>query len=200
VVDLSVNIVSTSGANNAEVNNAIAGANRIWAQAGIEFRLAGAINPVVDPGGLDVIEALPANFFDNLGPERQTLFGFNQTGNIDVYYVKQITGANGEGWAINDLNAPMANFRNNLVIRQGLVAPNTLAHELGHILLNLPASVNAGGDEHSLFTLQPNGTFISGAAAPPTHIMHGTGVLGRTQLTSDQCRRAVAHPRVRFVP
>ena len=199
VVSLNVAVLSTSGANDQEVRDAIAGANAIWAQAGIELRLPGTIAHPVDPGGLDVIEVLPANFRNNLGTERQTLFALNPGAGIDVYYVNNITGENGEGWGANDLNPPMAAFHGNLAIRHGLVALNTLAHELGHILIDLPRSVNGGGDDHRLFTLNANGTFVNGAAAPAANMMHGSGIAGRNELTGDQCRRAIANAFVTFV-
>jgi outer membrane protein OmpA-like peptidoglycan-associated protein len=200
VVSVNANVLSTSGANNAEVNDALRGANRVWAQAGIELRLAGPISNLADPGGLDIIEALPANFFNDLGTERRTLFGLNPNATaIDIYYVNNIVGANGEGFGTNDLFGPMAAFRGDLVIRHGLVALNTLAHELGHILIDLPASVNAGGDDHRLFTLNADGTFVNGAAAPAANMMHGAGIAGRHELTSDQCRRAITNRFVRFV-
>jgi len=200
VVSLSVNTVSTSGVNEAEVNAAIAGANRIWAQAGIELRRSGAVNNIPDPGGLNSIEVLPNNFFDNLGPERQTLFGFNsQAASVNIYYVQNITAANGEGFGSNDLNAPMAAFAAHMDIRGGLVALNTLAHELGHILLNLPRTVNGGGDEHSLFTFNAAGNLVSGAVAGVTNIMHGAGIMGRHELTAEQCRQAQANTLVTFV-
>ncbi|MEM9010937.1 MAG: peptidoglycan-binding protein [Pseudomonadota bacterium] len=192
---LNVGILDSSAANDALVDTDLARTNEVWSQCGVEFRLlGGATTALIDPGGLDVIEALPANFFNNLGTERRTLFALNpSTDNIDIYYVGQIIGVFGEGFAPNDLFAPMAAFRGDLVIDDSITNPNTvLAHELGHILINLPTSVNAGGDEHNLFTFTPPNTFTSGAAVPTSNVMTADpNFLNSSDMTQDQCRRAL---------
>ncbi len=196
VVELNVGILSSSGVTNAEVTTHLTTTNNVWSQGGVEFRLVGgAVTNVADPGGLDQIEALPANFFVNLGTERTTLFGLNQgaANQIDLYFVAGIVGNRGEGFAPNDLNAPMAAFRGSIVMIAGVSALPVMPHEVGHVLMNLPRTVNAGGDEHRLFTLSAAGVLASGAAAPNTNVMFG-GVLtgGEVNMTEHQCRRAFA--------
>ena len=199
VIRLSVNNLNTSGVNAGEAVNAITLAQRTWAQAGIELRLVGPITPQTDPGGLNNIQQLPNNFSDNLGPDRATLFGLNPTPDIDIYFVNNVQGAFGEAFGSNDLNAPMAANFGNMIIEQGTVVRNTMAHELGHILFDLPRTVNGGGDEHSLFTINAAGGLVSGLAAPITNIMGVGNPVTRTDMTQAQCLRAFASPFVAFV-
>jgi len=198
-VQLSINILDTSGVTLPEATTVLGEASGIWVQAGIELRLSEPITTRTDPGLPAILEALPSDFSNEVGLQRRTLFAIHPTAGIDVYFVKNIQGQNGEGFGDNDLKAPMKQFRGNIILRQGLTGLSTLGHELGHVLIDLPASVNGGGDEHRLFTLNPDGTFVSGAAAPAKNIMHGSGIAGRTDLTSDQCRRVFSNSFVIFI-
>jgi hypothetical protein len=202
---LNVAALTTSGAKDEDILKAIAGAKRIWAQAGIELRLTGKITHPKDPGGLAVIEALSVKTFsDDLGSERKKLFGLNSSAvAIDIYYVKEITGAPAaEGFGTNDLNPPMAAFRGDIDVESGhpTIADVILAHELGHILIDLPPTVNAGGQDHRLFTRNPDGSLEDGPDAPVGNVMHETAIAGNEELTGDQCRRAIDPSRRQSPP
>jgi hypothetical protein len=200
VVRMNINILNTFGANNAEASSAFALAQTTWAQAGIELQLRGPLTSQVDPGGLNNIQQLPNNFFNNIGPDRTRLFGLNPTPDIDVYFVNNIQGARGEAFGTNDLNPPMAGFVGNMMVARGTLARNTMSHELGHILIDLPRTVNAGGEEHSLFTIGAGGVLVSGTAAPTSNVMGIGDPVTRTDLTQAQVLRAQTNAFVRFVP
>lgn len=102
----------------SDVQSLLSGANQIYAQVGRRFEIA-SLHSITNTNWLDL-----QGRGGNWAPFASIVDYTNNTGGVEVYFVRNISGANG-------LTSP-----NGVVVKSGIGA-NTLAHELGHAQ-NLP--------------------------------------------------------------
>lgn len=163
-------------------------ANVIWSQAGIEVLARHIDDAVADPGELLDLDGFDLNpFLGVLTPEEETLLGLDRSvvrSDINVYYVRSIdNGLTGEGISSQEF-ATVTDPRDSGVILAAASVDSTLAHEMGHLMIQ-------DGDEHS----------VAGVDRPATNVMHRFDNLVRRDLDQGQVSRAIraGNPFVRFV-
>ncbi|HWS89423.1 MAG TPA: hypothetical protein VN282_20785 [Pyrinomonadaceae bacterium] len=141
-------IISGASASLARVQQEIRNANEILSQAGINIQLRN-VQTVADPGGLLDTDV---TFTGTLTAEESTLLGISRSAtatDVNYYYVRSLTGLAALAIACGPDDFSDVNILTNSgIIMSDTVTPETLAHELGHILISPD---NAGSTlEHSV--------------------------------------------------
>jgi hypothetical protein len=134
-VTLNAVVVEGTDADTERIAKDVARANEIWAQAGLLIRLRG-VSYINQPALLDVAlngsTCADAAAGDELSQLTQ-LARSSIPSDINVYYVRSITGARGLGLGAN---CQMANDRAAMVVAElGFLDDKlTVPHEIGHVL------------------------------------------------------------------
>ena len=134
--------ISGATADIARVEQEIRNANEILSQAGLNLRLR-SVQAIADPGGL---ADLDATFTGTLTTEETTVLGLSRSGvatDMNYYYVRSLTGIAALAIAIGPDDFSDVNILTNSGIAMtDSVFPETMAHELGHIILS-PATAGS---------------------------------------------------------
>lgn len=135
-VFIDANIISGATADRARVEQEIRNANEVLSQAGINLQLRD-VQTVADPGGL---LDLDATFTGTLTTEEATIVGLSRSGvatDMNYYYVRSLTGIAALAIALGPDDFSDVNILTNSgILMTDTVTPETLAHELGHILIS----------------------------------------------------------------
>ncbi len=133
-------IVNGATADMARVQQEIRNANEILSQAGLNLRLRG-VQTVADPGGLLDTDI---TFTGTLTTEEATLVGLARSAtatDMNYYYVRSLTGLAALAIALGPDDFSDVNILTNSgIIMSDTVTPETLAHELGHIVISPDAA------------------------------------------------------------
>ncbi len=184
-----VKIVAGSGATEARVRQNVRDTNEILAQTGLNVRIRN-IQTIADPGGLldTDVSLIPSGPKFLPTTEEQALLGLARSTtdtDINVYYVRSLTGLGSEAWGIaigpDDYVLTDAKKERGIILadltasgslselNQRDLDRELLAHELGHMLI--PAA-SAGGDrEHGVEVDDPDTGL---PVADTTNIMQST--------------------------
>ncbi len=146
VVNLHINILNSGGAavaTNAEVQDYVTAATKIFAPAGVRFQ-ATIENPVNAPAGVNVaaFQGYPgytaANQYDVTAHEAALLgaaaLRTAATDDIEVYFIERFMGADRRGEALRGTAVPNAALADSIIISARDTDYAVLAHEIGHIL------------------------------------------------------------------
>lgn len=151
VVKLHINILKlangTAVITPAFVESYVSRANEIYAQVGIVFLLAGQINEVNQPAGVDLsnnfsrFQGVDLNGKLNMTNEEKALLGFadyrtlpvnGNSDDIEVYYVN-LMAPRALGLTYSIVAVPDDKYADSVVIEADTTY-RTLAHEIGHVL------------------------------------------------------------------
>jgi len=141
-VFIDAKIISGATADLARVEQEVRNANEVLSQAGINVQLRG-VQTVADPGGL---LDLDITFTGMLTAEEATAVGLSRSGvatDMNYYYVRSFTGLGALAIALGPDDFSDVNILTNSgILMSDTVTPETLAHELGHIIIS-PASAGS---------------------------------------------------------
>ena len=134
-------VINGATADLARVEQEVRNANEVLSQAGINVQLRN-VQTIADPGGL---LDLDITFTGTLTAEEATVVGLSRSGvatDMNYYYVRSFTGLGALAIALGPDDFSDVNILTNSgILMSDTVTPETLAHELGHIIIS-PA--NAG--------------------------------------------------------
>jgi hypothetical protein len=135
-VFIDAKIINGAIADRARIEQEIRNANEILSQAGLNLQLRN-VQTVADPGGL---LDLDATFTGTLTAEESTVVGLSRSGvatDANYYYVRSLTGISAFAITLGPDDFSDVNILTNSgILMQDVVTPETLAHELGHILIS----------------------------------------------------------------
>lgn len=135
-VFIDANIINGATADRARVEQEIRNANEVLSQAGINLQLRD-VQTVADPGAL---LDLDATFTGTLTAEENSIVGLSRSGvgtDMNYYYVRSLTGISALAIALGPDDFSDVNILTNSgILMTDTVTPETLAHELGHILIS----------------------------------------------------------------
>ena len=147
-VFIDAKIISGATADRARVEQEVRNANEVLSQAGINVQLRN-VQTIADPGGL---LDLDITWTGMLTAEEATVVGLSRSGtatDMNYYYVRSFTGLGALAIALGPDDFSDVNILTNSgILMSDTVTPETLAHELGHIIISPD---NAGSVlEHSV--------------------------------------------------
>lgn len=179
---LDAKIISGATAGQARIQGEVLQAIDILSQAGLNVQLRNT-QTIADPGGLldtDVTWTTGPGCADGrvngrLTAEESQLLGLSRSAtatDLNAYYVRSLTGLGALAIAIgpDDFCVDVNILTNSGVIMSNTVFPETLAHEMGHILISPETA----------------GSVLEHAAPDVNNIMHTPRSVPRTVLTRAQ--------------
>ncbi len=135
-VFIDAKIINGATADLARVQQEIRNANEIVSQAGLNFQLRN-VQTIADPGGL---LDLDITWTGMLTAEEATVVGLSRSAtatDMNYYYVRSLTGLAALAIALGPDDFSDVNILTNSgILMADVVTPETLAHELGHILIS----------------------------------------------------------------
>lgn len=135
-VFIDAKIISGATADQARVEQEVRNANEVLSQAGINIQLRN-VQTIADPGGL---LDLDITWTGMLTAEESTVVGLSRSGvntDMNYYYVRSLTGLAALAIALGPDDFSDVNILTNSgILMSDTVTPETLAHELGHIIIS----------------------------------------------------------------
>ena len=135
-VFIDAKIITGATADRARVEQEVRNANEVLSQAGINVQLRN-VQTIADPGGL---LDLDITWTGTLTAEEGTAVGLSRSGvatDMNYYYVRSLTGLGALAIALGPDDFSDVNLLTNSgILMSDTVTPETLAHELGHILIS----------------------------------------------------------------
>ena len=135
-VFIDAKIITGATADRARVEQEVRNANEVLSQAGINVQLRN-VQTIADPGGL---LDLDITWTGTLTAEEGTAVGLSRSGivtDMNYYYVRSLTGEGALAITLGPDDFSDVNLLTNSgILMSDTVTPETLAHELGHILIS----------------------------------------------------------------
>jgi len=135
-VFIDAKIITGATADHARVEQEVRNANEVLSQAGINVQLRN-VQTIADPGGL---LDLDITWTGTLTAEEGTAVGLSRSGvatDMNYYYVRSLTGLGALAITLGPDDFSDVNLLTNSgILMSDTVTPETLAHELGHILIS----------------------------------------------------------------